>query len=260
MSWPQAIGEVLGPLLPVVLAVPRTVGLFLFFPLFGSALFPMRVRMACSLALAVAMVPALSGTPFPTEPVGALGFALQEGAVGLLFGFGARAILSAAESSSVFLANQAGFAVASQVDPLSGSPSLVTATFHALLATALFFAADFHHLLIRAVAHSYTALPPGEVLAGTVLQAGSAGEALGQAFFGLALALAGPALLLTMASDLVLVLAGKAMPQVPILIVAYPIKLGVGMAAIALLSLTIQESLPLFARLLQRLAFGFTGS
>ena len=47
---------------------------------------------------------------------------------------------------------------------------------------------------------------------------------------------AAPALVVTFAVDLVLVLVGRAMPQMPILIVGYPLKVTAGLVAMAILA------------------------
>ena len=61
---------------------------------------------------------------------------------------------------------------------------------------------------------------------------------LGARLFGVAVELAAPALVATVAVDLVIALVGRTMPQVPILLVGYPLKLAVGLVAMYVLART----------------------
>ena len=162
----------------------------------------------------------------------------------------ARVILGTIQAASGLFANQAGFSIANQLDPFTGDTSLVPTSFHALVATTIFFAADFHHLLISTLVRSFRVLPSGHSLAslGQSLDASGAGAALGDLFFDLALSFAAPAMILTITFDLVMLLAGKSMPQAPILLVAYPVKIGVGMLGMIILSNTIGHGLPAIAK------------
>ena len=104
------------------------------------------------------------------------------------------------------------------------------------LATALFLAADMHHLMIGAVLSSYDILPVSTDLV-RVAHLGEAASSLGMRMLDIAVQLAAPGLLVTFSIDLLLALVGRAMGQVPILFVGYPVKLAAGLIAMAMLAM-----------------------
>lgn len=228
----------------------RVGGLFVFLPILGSSLMNLRLRTAIAAVLAFALFPLIE-----LPPLAGLGFgdwtllAARELAVGLGMGIAARMIFAGIEAASAIVAGQSGFAIASMVDPASGDPSIIPATFHALLGTTLLLAADLHHLFVRAALASYDLMPVGPVLP----EFGGLeplGAAFGARMFGVAIELAAPALVVSVAGDLVMVLVGKAMPQVPILMVAYPLKMALGLVAMAILSISIGNALGWMGRTL----------
>lgn len=228
----------------------RIGGLFIFLPILSSSMIQMRLRIAIAGVLAMALMP-LVALPdlnlFGPVDWGLLAF--HELTVGFGLGLAARMIFSGVESASAIVAGQSGFAIASMVDPSSGDPSIIPATFHMLQAIALFLSADLHHLFIKAAIASYETMP----VAAMIPHAGGlepAASMLGTRMLTVAIELAAPALIISIAGDLVMVLVGKAMPQVPILMVAYPLKMALGMAAMVVLSISIGNAIGWLGRAL----------
>ena len=56
--------------------------------------------------------------------------------------------------------------------------------------------------------------------------------------FTVAIELAAPAMIVTVAIDLVMALVGRAMPQAPILLIGYPFKMAAGLVAMGILVVT----------------------
>jgi flagellar biosynthetic protein FliR len=215
----------------------RVAGIFLFLPILSSELLPIRIRLAIASVLAfvfVPFVPRLSAAPADT--VEWIAVALRELAAGIGLGLTARVVFAGIESAAGIVAAQSGFALANMIDPTSGDQALTPTLFQNLLATALFLAADLHHLFVRAVVASYEALPPGLAApSGATLDRMTA--LCGTRLFVVALELAAPALVVTVSVDLVMGLVGRAMPQVPILMVGYPLKMAAGLVAIVILAM-----------------------
>ncbi len=220
-----------------MLVLARTSGLMVFCPVLSSQLLPVRLRVLLGFALAVVLFPMVS-----TPEVSGTGVSfwllsvVRELSVGFALGLAARVLLDGIEGAARIIAGQSGFSFSSMVDPITGAQSNSLALFQGLLATALFLSADLHHLFLRGLLHSYELLPPGPHLVGvdglvelTIV--------LGGRMFTLAVELAAPGLVVTFAVDLVLVLAGKALPQAPTLIVGYPLKIASGIVALALVAL-----------------------
>jgi flagellar biosynthetic protein FliR len=214
----------------------RVTGLFVFLPIFGSDVLPIRIRLELAAVLALAFLPLAPGLAAP--PADLAGWVLvgvHELSAGLGLGLAARMVFAGMEGAAGLVAGQSGFALASMVDPASGDQGLAPGIFQNLLAIALFLAADLHHLLIRGFLASYDVLPPAAALPSFALWDQGA-IALGTRMFEVTVQLAAPALIVTVAVDLVLGLVGRAMQQIPIILVGYPFKLAAGLVAMAVLA------------------------
>jgi len=243
----QSAGELVVRVLPVLV---RCSGLVVFCPIFSSQLLPVRFRISFAIALALVLVPLV---PAPVgldgSVVGWLLLVVRELAVGLVLGMVARTLFDGVEGAARLIAAQSGFALSSMVDPLTGGQSVTPALFQTLLATTLILAADLHHLFLRGLVHSYTLLSTEA----TMLATGGLVDAvikMGGRLFLVAVELAAPGLVVTFAVDLVLVLVGRAMPQVPVLIVGYPLKVASGLVALLLMSLATGSALGWIGRTL----------
>jgi flagellar biosynthetic protein FliR len=216
----------------------RVGGLVAFCPILGSEILPVRLRLSLALVLTLVLLPGASAlTPPPADPLIWTAVAVRELAVGFGLGVAARALFDGMEGAARLIAGQSGFALSSMVDPLTGAQSVTPALFQNLLATALFLGADLHHLFIRGLMHSYEVLPAG----GGLPAAEGLDEIvglLGTRLFTVAVELAAPALVVTFAVDLVLVLVGRALPQAPILLIGYPVKMAAGLVGLILLTTT----------------------
>jgi flagellar biosynthetic protein FliR len=91
----------------------------------------------------------------PRDPMALAGLVAPEILVGLLLGFSARLALAAVHVGGCSLiALQSGLSAAAMFDPNEAAQGTVPGSFLAAAALTLLFAADFHHLLLRAIAAS----------------------------------------------------------------------------------------------------------
>ncbi len=230
-SWNDWVGA--APLFALVTL--RALGLVWVCPIFGSEMLPANVRFALAVVLALVLFPAVAAAPPITSALGWGVAAVREGCIGMGLGLLARLLFDALEGAARLVAGQSGFALAEMVDPLTGAPSVTPALFETLLGAAVFLAGDFHHLFFWALARSYEILPAGApLLAGAGVM--EVVQRAGASMFAIAATLAAPALAVTFAVDLALVLMGRALPQVPVLLVGYPLKMAAGLVGLALLA------------------------
>ncbi len=214
----------------------RMIGLLYFLPIFGSQMIPTRMRFAFAAVLTVVFLPMVPRLDLDTTNALAIAVvAVRELSVGFGLGLAAKMIFSGVDSAAGLVAGQSGFALASMVDPGSGDQGLAPTIFQNLLTISLFLAADLHHLFIRAVIASYEVMPAAVKLPwfGSLDRMTSL---MGMRLFTVAVELAAPALIVTISIDLVMGLVGRAMPQVPIVLVGYPFKLVAGLVAMAILA------------------------
>jgi flagellar biosynthetic protein FliR len=231
----QELGPMLLAVLPLfALVVVRVGGLFVFSPVLGDVAVPVPVRAALALLVAAAVTPVVAASGGVSIPTGAalLGALILECLVGLAIGFAAHAYLAAAEFAGSLAGYQGGLDLSRVLDPITGVQISLVSNAKRLVAVMVFLALDGHHLVLRAVAGSYQVLPPGAVH----LSAAFAEQAIGLTarLLAFGLQIAAPVLATTLITDLVLLLVGRAVPQIQILLVGYPLKLAAGLVGVAL--------------------------
>ena len=129
------------------------------------------------------------------------------------------------------LDSQTGFAAANILNPTTSAPEPILGALLQLLAVALFFLMDFHHLMLQGIAYSFAAVPLGAGLEGF-----SIGLALQQfgLMFSYGLMLAAPAVMGLLVVDIGVAMMSRTMPQMNIYFVTLPLKIFLGLALTAL--------------------------
>jgi flagellar biosynthetic protein FliR len=141
---------------------------------------------------------------------------------------------------AVGAAQLAGFsALGAPVEDAEAVPAL--ATFITLTATVLLFATDQHWEVLRALLASYTVLPIHEPIA-TELGLARVADAFSSTFL-LALQISSPFIVYALIINLMVGLANKLVPQIPVYFISMPFVLAGGLL---LLYFTIGEALRLF--------------
>jgi len=128
-----------------------------------------------------------------------------------------------------------GFSMATVFDYQSSISMPIISQFLGFLAIMTIFALDGHHSMILFIHKSLTTLPLGGFVMTTDLF-----EYLIEAFknlFAIGLTIAFPILALSLLSDIIFGMLMKTMPQFNLLVIGYPIKIGIGfIVLIAVLS------------------------
>jgi flagellar biosynthetic protein FliR len=235
------------------LLLARCGGLVAAAPLFGDALVPRPVRALFTGALALLLLPlAPESVQAPAGLGGLAGLAAGEAALGAAMGFVARLALLVFEMAGEAIAIQMGLSIASLIDPLQPFHTTVLGRWYWLVGATLFLMFDGHHHLLRALAASVAAVPPGHaVVGGDVVAALTRFTADG---LGRALAIAAPAVGILLATTLGLGLLARTVPQMNVFLVGFPIQIAAGMLAIVavvpfLAEIARREVLDLAARL-----------
>ena len=215
----------------------RLTGLFLVAPIFSSRVVPMRIRSALLLAFSLLLLP-------PAMEAGAGGIRLTplalatEVILGTVLGLGAAIFVAAAESAGDMLAVQMGLSGANVLDPSSGTQMPVLGQFLGLFVTTLILATGGHLVLIQTLHLSLHAFPLGGALN---LEDGipAAVEMLGTQLV-LGLRFAAPVVAAMMIGNAALGVMAKTVPQLNVLMMAFPLQIAIGLFTLSL-------SLPLIA-------------
>lgn len=221
----------------LLLVSTRLTGLFMLAPVFASRIVPMRVRSALLLAFSFLLLPGsiqAAGEGVRVTPA----TLVTEVVLGLALGLGAAIFVAAAESAGDMLAVQMGLSGANVLDPSSGTQMPVLGQFLGLFVLTMLLATGGHLALLQTLDLSLEALPLGM---GLNLEEGITAtvELLGTQLV-LGLRFAAPVVAAMMIGNAILGVMAKTVPQLNVLMMAFPLQIAIGLFTLGL-------SLPLIA-------------
>lgn len=225
-----------------LLALARVGGVVALVPVPGWRRAPegARIVFALSLTLALAPVwPAVSGGEHGLGEI--IGWVFSETMLGLSLGLAVNLVVEGFTIAAQVLGLQAGYAYASTIDPSTEADSSVLQVIIQLAASLLFFSFRMDEQVIRALAQSFTTYPPAAwvghwVHLEKILE-------LGAGMWKTALRLAMPVVALLIMLDLSMAILGKVATHLQLLTLAFPAKMLITLATLALLAGTMP---PLF--------------
>lgn len=205
-------------------------------PPFDGSQVPIRVRVALSVGLAMA-VTGNQVAEVPATVPGLVTALLYQVAVGLMMGYVLRLLLGAVQAAGALIDLSVGYSAAALYDPFTLAAATPLARLYQLLAIVFLVVLDGHLLVVQGVLRSYEAAP----LAG--LRFDSVGalltEGIGQ-FLIAAIEIAFPVLVALLLADGVLGLVTRAAPKLNVLILGFAVKslvllftLGLGLPLVA---------------------------
>ena len=217
----------------------RLAGLFTVAPVFSSRAVSIPVRTAalllfCFLLLPGALAVAGGAGTIRVSPA----TLVSEAILGIVLGLGAALFVAAAESAGDMLAVQMGLSGANVLDPSSGTQMPVIGQFLGLFVVAMILGTGGHLILIQTLGLSLEAFPLG---ASMNLEEGipAAVGMLGTQFV-LGLRFAAPVVAAMMIGNATLGVLAKTVPQLNVLMIAFPVQIAIGLFTLGL-------SLPLIA-------------
>ena len=213
--------------LTLLLFFARTSGFFLISPLFAKKNIPLGVRFGFAALVSLVLIPPLSlNISWQIDSSLFLLTFAKEVAIGYLLGFLFSLIFEAAALGGQVVGTLAGFSITELLDPQSGIENSLFAKLFALTIFAFFLACDLHHYLIRFLFESFDFLP---LFPDTFSIAKASSQlfehALSFAFI--------PMVFLGFVLVSMAVIA-RALPELPIFFVGFPLQLLVGILATAL--------------------------
>lgn len=218
-----------------LLVVARVGGAIAFVPIPGFRTAPLVPKVVLTVALTIALLPRWLDQG---QQVGGITETIwwlpAEAALGITIGAFTGWLIEALVMAMQFLSLQAGYSYAAMVDPATQADSGVLPVFGQLFASMLFFAVGFDRELLRVFGATLELLPPGawrlSPAMGTELIRFS-----GQ-MISLAVRIALPLIALLVLIDLSLALLGRVQSQLQLLSLAFPVKMLVSMAVMAVLA------------------------
>ena len=227
-----------------LMVLARIGGMFGFAPLFGSQNIPRQVKAALSIVLALVIFPVVS-LPAGGYPGNLIGYALcigKEIPVGIIIGYVAALITVSVQLAGHLIDMQIGFGLVNIVDPISGRQITVIGQLQYIIAMLIFLGTNSHHVLLTAIAESYRLVPIAEFALSDACQTGII--MLFRDMFSLAIRIAAPVTCALLLTDVVMAMLARAVPQMNVFIVGFPLKILAGLLVLAM-------ALPTFAGLLR---------
>jgi flagellar biosynthetic protein FliR len=225
------MGEQLHNLLPHVpafmLVFFRMGGIFIFAPMFGSKVLPIRVKVLLALVLAFCVYPVVPPQLPLVLNVSTLAVAVgSEILIGMVIGYGASLPLVAMQIGGQMMGHQLGLGLAHVISPEFDEQVEVLSQFLFVSALAIFLLLDGHHAMLTALVNSFQSVPLGGYRPDGALIALITG--LLGATFELGMRVAAPLLCLIFLETVAMGFVARTVPQLNILSLGFPLRIIVG--------------------------------
>ena len=216
------------------LVFARLAAIVMLIPGIGETFIPPRIRLAFAFAMALAIIPVVSGgiPPIPAQVSGVAGAVIKEVLIGLMIGAILRLFMASLSTAGEIISLQTTLSFAQTATPTPAQPSTPLSTFLGLLGVTLIMTTDLHHLFLSAIVRSYALFPFSRAV--QVEDAGLlAVQTVGKSF-ALGLQLAAPVVVFSLVLNVATGLVGRVMPQFQVFFVATPLMVLMGLSVFAL--------------------------
>ncbi len=212
----------------ILILIRVSIVLFMF-PIFGGMMVPKPVKAGLALMITLVLFPIVRPDPrlFPESLVGSINLILSELVLGLIIGLTIRLFFAAIQLGGQLIGFQMGFAIANVLDPESGTQGSILAQLGYWVALLCFLMLDGHLVLLETLANSFTVIKMGSLNIGVGIF-NRISEVSGDMFV-MAVKYGAPAIVALLLTSAAFGIIAKVVPQVNILIVAFPIKIIVGL-------------------------------
>ncbi|MDX8394778.1 MAG: flagellar biosynthetic protein FliR [Mariprofundaceae bacterium] len=236
----------------------RVSAIMLLIPVLGHNLVPSQVKAGLIAMVAFLLYPVVAGdvVKIPADPLIFFLFGVQEMVIAGILALMAQLIFSAVQFAGQLMSFQMGMAMANVFDPATSAQGAIIGQLASVLAMLMWLSVGAHHFFIMALVDSFTLMPIGEpwAYAGWPVLNDAAAN-----LFVLALKLVAPVLLLLFFVYVALGMVSRAVPQIQVFFVSFPLTIGLGLltftlALPAFLSVTmdafqgLEHQLPYFLR------------
>lgn len=223
------IEEVTGALLVLL----RVSALIMLMPVLGYRMVPAQVKIGLIVLLAVLLYPVVSTSlpQMPVSPLALMVIAIQEILIAAMLAMVAQLIFAAAQFAGQVMGYQMGLAIANVFDPATSAQISIVGQFAQVMAMLIWLSVGAHTIFLSALADSFYLLPIGQPLD---LSAITLLNDMASDMFTLALRLVSPMLLLLFFLYVALGLLSRAVPQIQVFFVSFPLTVGIGFLSFAL--------------------------
>ena len=203
--------------------------IFVMFPFFSARVFPVLSKVGLALIISIILFPVLDVkmVKFPDTLPGMAQLILAELIIGMILGLSIQLFFEGVRIMGQWVGFQTGFAIVNILDPQSGIQVSILANFAYLVATVLFLIFNGHHIVLNAMRESFEIINVGSlslnkhILKKIIHLSGD--------MFVIAIKIGAPAIAALLFTMVAFGLIVKFMPQMNIMIVAFPVKIVIGL-------------------------------
>ncbi len=198
-----------------------------FLPIFGWII-PLPIKASLILLLSLIFTPVVAAKI--SLPATVWEFVLRlipEALLGMSLGLLVRIIFAGVQLGGQLVGFQMGFGVAQVIDPMTGAEAPVLSQMAYLVAILLFLVFDIHHYFLLVLGESLAKFPPGNLKVPSKFFLALVESAT--QLFRLALKLLAPVMAILLLIQIALGMLSRIVPQINIMIVSFPLTIGVGL-------------------------------
>jgi flagellar biosynthesis protein FliR len=202
---------------------------FLFvLPFFSAANFPVALRIALGVLMALLLTPTLPPADIKSQTLLALvGLMIQEVSIGLLLGFIARMVFFAADLAGHIISTELGLNMGAIFNPLTQQSSQVTSTVLFFLAAIVMLTLDLHHWMLLGFQRTYLVLPIGGAGLNSALFTTVVAHTT--KVFVVGIQIAAPILAVSVVVTVIFAVLSRAVPQMNVFILSFPSRIMCGL-------------------------------
>lgn len=212
-----------------LLILIRTSGMLVSAPLLSHRGIPVQTKVGFAVFFALVLVP-VTRDYLPTAPTqigGLVDGVFREVLFGLALGLSMNLVFLSIQMASRIVGLQMGFGLGGVFDPVTSQDHGTFDQFYVLLITLVFFTINGHYLVIQALAETLRAVPLGTFDPSAFQPAALAPLMAGLTITAVRIAM--PVMAALFLTDLGMGFVARTVPQMQILVVGAPVKIGVGM-------------------------------
>ncbi|WP_456452675.1 flagellar biosynthetic protein FliR [Hydrogenimonas sp.] len=225
MSWYQLLAP--DHVYTFLLLFVRLSTLFVFLPFYNHMSVSPQIKAAFAFYLTLVLFPLMPTTPAPETWAPFFAALFSEIVLGLIAGVALNIVFGIFSYAGEQIAFVMGFSLASVMDPQSQIQSPLVSQFLTMMALLILLAFDGHHMMLVWMVEALKAAPLGG-LAMNHAMFDYLMSAMGHLFL-MGFSVAFPIVALSLLSDIIFGMLMKTMPQFNLLVVGFPIKIGLSL-------------------------------
>jgi len=203
----------------------RFSSLFIFLPIFNHLSIPVRVKALLAFYFTIMFYSTIPPLPMPAGFIALSLMILSEIFLGMLVGIILQAVMAMVAYAGEQISFIMGFTMASVMDPQTQTSTPLMSSFLSLIALMILLSLDVHHWMIEFMHQSLTEIGLGSFYPNDTIV-----EQILKEFgilFVIGFSIAFPILALSLLVDIIFGMLMKTMPQFNLLVIGFPIKIGV---------------------------------